>query len=227
VLVPAAGRGERLGRGAPKALRALGGEPLLVHAVRRLAAARSVALIVVAAPPDAVDEVRELLEPVVGAVPLTVVPGGEHRQISVGRALAAVPERLPIVLVHDAARPLTPPELVDEVAAAVRAGRSVVIPVLPVVDTIKRVNALGEVEATMDRSALRAVQTPQGFDHATLAAAHEAADVDATDDAGLAERIGVAVHTVPGRAEALKVTTPFDLVVAEALLNRERAAVQP
>jgi 2-C-methyl-D-erythritol 4-phosphate cytidylyltransferase len=218
VLVPAAGRGERLGVGVPKALHQLGGEPLLVHAVRRVAAARSVALVVVAAPPSAVDEVRAMLAPVTGAVPLRVVPGGASRQESVAAALAAVPADVPIVLVHDAARPLAPAELVDEVAAAVRAGHRAVVPVLPVVDTVKRVDAAGTVLETVDRAPLRAVQTPQGFDRATLVAAHAAADPDATDDAGLAERIGVAVHTVPGRPEALKVTRPFDLLVAEALL---------
>jgi 2-C-methyl-D-erythritol 4-phosphate cytidylyltransferase len=220
VLVPAAGRGERLGVGAPKALRELGGEPLLVHAVRRLAASRGVALIVVAAPPAAVDDVRRLLAPLSRAV--TVVAGGASRQESVAAALAAVPVDVPIVLVHDAARPLTPSALVEEVAAAVRAGHDAVVPVLPVVDTIKRVNAAGDVVDTVDRAALRAVQTPQGFTRTTLAAAHAASDIDATDDAGLAERIGVTVHTVPGREEALKVTRPFDLVVAEALLANER-----
>lgn len=206
--------------GAPKALRELGGEPLLVHAVRRIAAARSVALIVVAAPPDAVEAVCDLLKPVAAPVGVTVVAGGASRQASVAAALATVPSDVPIVLVHDAARPLTPAELIDDVAAAVRAGHPAVIPVLPVVDTIKRVDASGRVVDTVDRTPLRAVQTPQGFTAATLRAAHAAAELDATDDAGLAERIGVPVHTVPGRPEALKVTRPFDLIVAEALLAR-------
>ncbi len=207
--------------GAPKALRELSGEPLLVHAVRRLAQARSVALIVVAAPPGSVDDVCALLKPVSDMV--TVVAGGATRQESVAAALAAVPAEMPIVLVHDAARPLTPAALVDEVAAAVRAGHEAVVPALPVVDTIKQIGEAGDVVATVDRAALRAVQTPQGFTRATLIAAHAAADIDATDDAGLAERIGVSVHTVPGREEALKVTRPFDLVIAEALLAQERA----
>jgi 2-C-methyl-D-erythritol 4-phosphate cytidylyltransferase len=207
--------------GAPKALRELSGEPLLVHAVRRLAQARSVALIVVAAPPGSVDDVCALLKPVSDMV--TVVAGGATRQESVAAALAAVPAEMQIVLVHDAARPLTPAALVDEVAAAVRAGHEAVVPALPVVDTIKQIGEAGDVVATVDRAALRAVQTPQGFTRATLIAAHAAADIDATDDAGLAERIGVSVHTVPGREEALKVTRPFDLVIAEALLAQERA----
>ncbi len=219
VLVPAAGRGERLGVGVPKALRELGGEPLLVHAVRRLSAARSVALIVVAAPAEAVSDVRDLLKPISPLV--MVVAGGASRQASVAAALAEVPGDIPIVLVHDAARPLTPSALVDEVAAAVRAGHEAVIPVLPVVDTMKRVDGSGDVVDTVDRASLRTVQTPQGFLRTTLAAAHAAADVDATDDAGLAERIGVTVHTVPGRDEALKVTRPFDLVIAESLLATE------
>jgi 2-C-methyl-D-erythritol 4-phosphate cytidylyltransferase len=204
--------------GAPKALRHLAGQPLLVHAVRRLAAAGSVASIVVAAPAGAIALVEGMLEGI-GGVALSVVEGGATRQESVARALAAVQPGLSIVLVHDAARPLIPPELVDEVAAAVRAGHDVVVPVLPVTDTIRRVDAVGAVLSTVDRASLRAVQTPQGFSRAALVAAHAAADVEATDDATLAERIGLPVHTVPGRAEALKVTTPFDLLVAEALLS--------
>jgi len=136
VLVPAAGAGLRLGPGGPKALRLLAGEPLLVHAVRRVAAAASVRMIVVAAPAAEVEAVRELLAPV---APVTVVAGGAERQESVSRALAVVPAEIGIVLVHDAARALTPPQLIESVAAAVRQGHPAVIPVLPVVDTIKEV----------------------------------------------------------------------------------------
>ncbi|MEU7865371.1 2-C-methyl-D-erythritol 4-phosphate cytidylyltransferase [Dactylosporangium sp. NPDC049140] len=215
VLVPAAGMGVRLGPGGPKALRLLGGEPLLVHAVRRLALAPSVGCIVVAAPADSVESVAELLAPV---APVTVVPGGATRQASVAAALAAVPERFDIVLVHDAARALTPPELVESVAAAVRGGHGAVIPVLPVVDTIKQVSDSGEVVATVDRSSLRAVQTPQGFRRDVLVKAHESAVDEHTDDAGMAERIGITVFTVPGAEAALKITRPFDLEVAALFL---------
>ncbi|MFC0503845.1 2-C-methyl-D-erythritol 4-phosphate cytidylyltransferase [Micromonospora costi] len=215
VLVPAAGAGVRLGPGRPKALRLLAGEPLLVHAVRRLAAAGSVHTIVVAAPAAEVDAVRELLAPV---APVTVVPGGAERQASVAAALAAVPPGPEIVLVHDAARALTPPELVEAVAAAVRAGRHAVIPVLPVVDTIKEVGAEEVVLGTVDRSALRAVQTPQGFRRSVLTAAHAAAGGALTDDAGLVEKQGVPVFCVPGSEYALKITRPFDLALAEHLL---------
>jgi 2-C-methyl-D-erythritol 4-phosphate cytidylyltransferase len=211
--------GVRLGPGGPKALRLLSGEPLLVHAIRRLALAPSVGCIVVAAPPDAVAAVAALLAPVAPVTPVTVVAGGATRQASVAAALAAVPDGFEIVLVHDAARALTPPELVEAVADAVRGGHGAVIPVLPVIDTIKRVDSSGAVLGTVDRSELRAVQTPQGFQRAVLVKAHEAAVDEHTDDAGLAERIGVQVHTVPGAEAALKITRPFDLAVAELLLS--------
>lgn len=225
VLVPAAGRGERLGPGVPKALRELAGTPLLVHAVRRLAAAASVGHVVVAVPPDGEESVAALLTPVLAGtgVGLTLVVGGAERQESVCRALARVPAEFPIVLVHDAARAFAPPELVDRVAAAVRGGHDAVIPVLPVVDTVKRVDADGRVEATVDRAPLRSVQTPQGFRREVLAEAHRAAVADgvapATDDAGLVERIGGTVHTVPGEEAALKITRPFDLRVAALLVD--------
>jgi 2-C-methyl-D-erythritol 4-phosphate cytidylyltransferase len=216
VLVPAAGAGVRLGPGRPKALRLLAGEPLLVHAIRRLAAAPSVHTIVVAAPAADVPAVREMLAAV---APVTVVAGGAERQASVAAALAAVPAGPEIVLVHDAARALTPPELVESVAAAVRGGRDAVIPVLPVVDTVKEVDADEVVLGTVDRSTLRAVQTPQGFRRTVLAAAHAAAADPLTDDAGLVEKLGVAVSCVPGSEYALKITRPFDLALAEHLLT--------
>jgi 2-C-methyl-D-erythritol 4-phosphate cytidylyltransferase len=215
VLVPAAGAGVRLGPGGPKALRLLGGEPLLIHAVRRVAAAPSVRTIVVAAPPAEVAAVRQLLAPVAS---VTVVAGGAERQESVALALAAVPAGPEIILVHDAARALAPPELFESVAAAVRSGRPAVIPVLPVIDTIKEVDADGVVLGTVDRSALRAVQTPQGFQRAVLAAAHAGAAGSLTDDAGLVEKQGIPVTCVEGHEHALKITRPFDLAVATLLL---------
>lgn len=218
VLVPAAGAGVRLGPGAPKALRHLAGEPLLVHAVRRLAAAPSVGCIVVASPPSAVSEVSALLKAVASVL---VVPGGASRQASVAAALAVAPERYRIVLVHDAARALVPAGLVERVAAAIRGGVDAVIPVIPVVDTVKQVDRRERVIGTVDRAVLRAVQTPQGFRRDVLVAAHAAAVDEHTDDAGLAENIGVVVHTVPGDEAALKITRPFDLGIAELLLRGE------
>lgn len=150
-------------------------------------------------------------------VRLIVVAGGASRQASVAAALAAVPADFHIVLVHDAARALTPPELVEAVANAVRGGHGAVIPVLAVVDTIKQVDDFGVVVGTVDRSVLRAVQTPQGFRRDVLTSAHAAAVDEHTDDAGMAEKIGVPVHTVPGSEAAMKITRPFDLAVAELL----------
>ena len=217
VLVVAAGLGLRLGPGGPKALRSLAGQPLLVHAVRRVRAANSVAAVIVAAPPSDVAAVGALLGPGV-----TVVAGGATRQASVAAALAAVPDGPDIVLVHDAARALAPTALIEAVAAAVRGGHDAVIPVLPVVDTVKEVAASGAVVGTVDRSVLRAVQTPQGFRRSVLVAAHASAVDHHTDDAGLVEKLGVTVHTVPGHETAFKITKPLDLVLAEALLADER-----
>jgi 2-C-methyl-D-erythritol 4-phosphate cytidylyltransferase len=169
----------------------------------------------VAAPPGELVAVCSLLGSV---APVTVVAGGETRQRSVAAALAAVPAYLPVVLVHDAARALAPPELIERVAAAVRDGHEAVIPVLPVVDTVKEVAADGSVIGTVDRAALRLVQTPQGFRRDVLALAHETAVDALTDDAGLVEKLGVRVHCVPGDERALKITRPFDLAVAQALL---------
>lgn len=230
-IVPAAGRGERLGPGTPKALRDLGGQPLLVHAVRALSIARSVELVVVAAPQAELSAVRSLLSPAVGDTELLVVGGGRTRQESVSLALAVLPADVDVVLVHDAARPLAPSELADAVSAAVRAGADAVVPGIPVADTVKQVDTAGRVEHTLDRAQLRAVQTPQGFSREVLVAAHQAAADDAsdesdaaTDDAGLVERIGRTVLVVGGAEEAFKVTRPIDLVLAEAVLARRRAA---
>ena len=220
ILVPAAGAGVRMGPGAPKALRMLAGIPLLVHAVKRIASAPSVGLIVVAAPAGDVGHVAELLA---GVERVDVVAGGATRQLSVAAALRAVPAAYDVILVHDAARALAPSDLVESVAAAVRAGAAAVIPVLPVVDTIKRVGADGEVLATVDRSPLRAVQTPQGFRRKTLVDAHERAVDTHTDDAGMVEALGVRVDTVAGSDLAFKITRPYDLVLAEALLAVDSA----
>lgn len=225
-LVAAAGRGERLGPGGPKALRTVGGTPLLLLAVRTLAEAPSVALVVVAAPPDGLDEVEALLVEVGGAE-LRVVAGGDSRQESVARALAVLPADVDVVLVHDAARALVPVALVESVVAAVRAGADAVVPGLPVADTVKSVGGDEVVTSTVDRTLLRMVQTPQGFRRGVLEAAHAAAALDgattpATDDAGLVERLGGSVLVVPGADDAFKITRPLDLLLAEALVAARR-----
>lgn len=226
-IVPAAGRGERLGPGQPKALRELGGVPMLVHAVRALSRARLVDLVVVAAPSDGVAEVKALLALHDIGAEVRVVAGGAERQESVALALAALPADVGTVLVHDAARPLAPSELVDAVASAVLSGHRAVVPGLPASDTVKRVSAGGggvePVTETLTRSELRLIQTPQGFDRALLTEAHAAAGELATDDAGLVERLGQPVVVVPGSTEAFKITRPIDLVLAEAVLSERRA----
>ncbi|MFH8736988.1 MULTISPECIES: 2-C-methyl-D-erythritol 4-phosphate cytidylyltransferase [unclassified Streptomyces] len=231
-VIPAAGRGVRLGPGAPKALRALNGTPMLIHAVRAMAASRSVSLVVVVAPPDEASaaEVKTLLAD--HALPertdFVVVPGGETRQESVKLGLDALPPGIDVVLVHDAARPLVPVDTVDGVIEAVREGAPAVVPALPLADTVKQVEARADggpelVVATPERARLRAVQTPQGFDRATLVRAHETVTDNVTDDAGMVEQLGEPVVVVPGHEEAFKVTRPLDLVLAEAVLARRRA----
>ena len=201
--------------------------PILVHAVRALARARSVDVVVVAAPPDEVAVVEALLADQDLHAEVSVVGGGATRQELVRLAVASLPPDVDVVLVHDAARPLVPVELVDAVAAAVRHGAAAVIPVLPLTDTVKEV-VDDAVVRTPDRSALRAVQTPQGFSRPVLEEAHRIAagraTTDATDDAGLVEALGLTVQTIPGSPEAFKVTRPIALILAEALLASFRAA---
>jgi 2-C-methyl-D-erythritol 4-phosphate cytidylyltransferase len=235
-VVPAAGRGERLGPGAPKALRELGGVPLLVHAVRALSRSRALSLVVVVAPADGVAAVRAILDDSgtdgADGPEVRVVAGGSTRQESVRLGLAALPPQVDVVLVHDAARPLVPSEVVDAVARAVDEGAEAVVPAVPLADTVKQVGpapAPGRPEpvlGTPDRATLRAVQTPQGFRREVLQRVHDKAlsdGVEATDDAGLVERYGGTVVVVPGHEEAFKVTRPLDLVLAEAVLARRRA----
>lgn len=236
-VVPAAGQGTRLGMG-PKAFVSLAGETLLARAVHGLHTAE-VGTIVVAVSPEMVGPARELLAtsaltaPICAANPAAIVvcAGGAERTDSVRNALAAVQELTPastdkalaydVVLVHDAARCLTPAHVIRGVIDAVAAGARAVIPVVPVTDTIKHVSDAGIVDGTPDRARLRAVQTPQGFAPATLIAAYDAATDTATDDAGLVERLGVPVHTVAGDARALKITTPMDMQLAAMILAAE------
>jgi 2-C-methyl-D-erythritol 4-phosphate cytidylyltransferase len=226
-IIPAAGLGLRLGGEAPKAFREVGGESLLVHAVRGLKAATAadLACFVIAVPAGTEDLVLQQLEPYCEGVRLQVVAGGSERTDSVGAALELVPlDGIDCVLVHDAARSFVPPEVIDRVVAAVRSGAGAVVPVIPVTDTIKRVDRDGRVVDTPDRSALVAVQTPQGFEPSLLRRAHAGDVAGATDDAMLCERLGVAVQTVEGSEDAFKVTRPRDLLLAEWLLAERRKA---
>ena len=151
-------------------------------------------------------------------IPVTVVVGGATRQESVARGLATLPDDGRVVLVHDAARPLVPVEVVRRVVDAVRSGALAVTPVVPVTDTIRQLSP-DQTSAVVDRSRLRAVQTPQGFDRDTLVQAHAGLHAEVTDDVAACEAIGVPVTLVAGSREALKITEPFDLIVAQALLS--------
>ncbi|GAA1594301.1 2-C-methyl-D-erythritol 4-phosphate cytidylyltransferase [Kribbella sancticallisti] len=226
-IIPAAGLGLRLGGEEPKAFREVGGESLLVHAVRglRAATAADLACFVVAVPAGTEDDVHKLLEPYVGSAVLRVVAGGAERTDSVRLALELVPvDGIDCVLVHDAARSFVPVEVIERVVLAVRSGAPAVVPVIPVTDTIKRIDPGGMVVDTPDRSALVAVQTPQGFEPNLLRRAHAGTVAGATDDAMLCERLGVTVRTVAGSEDAFKVTRPRDLILAESILSERRTS---
>jgi 2-C-methyl-D-erythritol 4-phosphate cytidylyltransferase len=213
-VVTAAGSGERLGAGIPKAFVELGGRTMLEHAVDGLLGSGVIGRVVVAVPADRVSQAAALLED-----RATVVEGGAERHDSVGRALAVVGDA-EFILVHDAARPFTPADQIRRVVAALVDGVRAVIPVLRVVDTVKVVDANGVVLGTPERAGLRAVQTPQGFEAALLRRAYERVGSFAgTDDASLVENLGTPVHTVDGDVLAFKITTPLDLRLARAVLS--------
>jgi 2-C-methyl-D-erythritol 4-phosphate cytidylyltransferase len=214
-VVPAAGSGARLAAGVPKAFCHLDGRTLIERAVTGLRESGVVDRVVVAVPADRTDQAELIL-----GHAATVVAGGANRTESVGLALSAVgkPE---FVLVHDAARALTPPELVIRVVEALRAGHPAVVPALPVNDTIKAVDADGVVLGTPERAGLRAVQTPQGFATDLLLRAYQRAEAaDFTDDASLVERVGGQVRVVDGDPLAFKITTTLDMLLARAILSQ-------
>ncbi|HEX9188507.1 MAG TPA: 2-C-methyl-D-erythritol 4-phosphate cytidylyltransferase [Vicinamibacteria bacterium] len=207
-----------MGPGRPKAFLELAGEALLLRSARVFDAAPSVDAIVAVVPAAEVPAARALLAPVRKL--LAVVPGGERRQDSVLAGLRQAPPGFAgTVLVHDAARPLVEVALVEEVAAEAAAAGAA-LPVLPVVDTVKRLRD-GLVVETLDRDALGAAQTPQGFRHALLVEAYAAAfrdRVTVTDEAMAVERLGAPVRAVKGAARNRKITTPEDLAWAEGVL---------
>lgn len=220
-VVPAAGSGERLAAGVPKAFFHLDGHTLVERAVSGLLESGVVDRVVVAVPADRTGQAKLIL-----GREATIVAGGANRRESVGRALAAIAdaETPNYVLVHDAARALTPPALVVRVVEALRAGHSAVVPALPLSDTVKAVDANGVVLGTPDRAGLRAVQTPQGFATELLLRAYQrAADMtgaDFTDDASMVEHIGGQVQVVDGDPLAFKITTRWDILLAQAIVQQ-------
>jgi 2-C-methyl-D-erythritol 4-phosphate cytidylyltransferase len=221
-LIVAAGRGERLGFGTPKALVPLGGQPMLAWSVASLRTVPAVSEIVVALPAEALDAAPE------GVI---AVAGGVQRSHSVRAALAAASPGEDPVIVHDAARPLTTADVFTQALEALERApeAQAVIAATPVSDTIKQVGDDGRsVAATLDRSTLWAVQTPQVFRREALervlAEATDETLARATDDAWLIEQAGGIVHVVGSDPANLKVTTPEDLRVAELLLQERRSA---
>jgi 2-C-methyl-D-erythritol 4-phosphate cytidylyltransferase len=217
-ILVAAGRGERMGQDRPKAFLELAGQALVLRSARVFDEAPSVGGIVAVVPEAEVAAARALLAPVRKL--LAVVPGGERRQDSVLEGLKQAPEGFDgIVLVHDAARPLVDVALVEAVAREAE-GAGAALPVLPVVDTVKRVRD-GLVVETLDRGELGAAQTPQGFRYALLVEAYEAAFRDRltlTDEAMAVERLGAPVRSVAGSPRNRKITTLDDLAWAEGVL---------
>lgn len=215
-VVPAAGSGQRLRAGIPKAFCELDGRTLLEWAVAGLLKSGVVNRVVAAVPADRIDQAEQVLDN-----QAIVVAGGAGRTESVNLALSALPGEPDFVLVHDAARALTPPQLIVRVVDALRAGHAAVVPALPLHDTIKAVDANGVVLGTPERAGLRAVQTPQGFATDLLLRAYQrAAGAAFTDDASLVEHVGGQVQVVDGDPLAFKITTQLDLLLAQAIVRR-------
>jgi 2-C-methyl-D-erythritol 4-phosphate cytidylyltransferase len=215
-VIVAAGRGERLGLDRPKAFAGLKGRPLLAESLERLEASDWVDSIVVAAPPDWEEPVILLAEELGSGKVVAVVSGGESRGASVRAGLAEVPDDAAVTLVHDAARPVLPEEVIERLITALNEGWDGAVPGLPVADTVKRVDGDRVVE-TLDREGLVVAQTPQAFIWPTLRDA-AAGGEDATDCAALVEARGGRIKLVPGDRRLIKVTEPTDLELAAAWL---------
>lgn len=232
VVITAAGAGERLGPGAPKAHRLLDGKPLFVYSLRTFAGVADINHIIVVARADEVANVREVIASdkslESSLLNIDVVAGGATRQESVARGLAALTAEDDLVLIHDAARALVPVDVVRSVIARLVAGEQAVIPVVSVTDTMRAFTD-GNLGPVVDRAGLVAVQTPQGFTKDIVVRAHQDFDagsgVAATDDASLVELLGVSIAHVDGSPDAFKVTYANDLLLAESVIA-DRKGVQ-
>ena len=233
-IVAAAGVGHRLGASLPKAFVTVGDHTLLEHALLRIDASQVVDEIIIMAAFDMCATAQEQAQGLNLATPVRVFPGGELRSDSIYEGLKYImrddpEETIGIVLVHDAARCFAPAELFSTVTERVRTIMSQnvaagVVPALPVVDTIKMVDSSGNVLGTPDRTRLRRVQTPQGFDAKLLWTLHQEArkeGLSTTDDAALLEKFQFGVATVPGDEKALKITTPTDLRLAQFIMEED------
>lgn len=226
-IIAAAGRGTRLGADIPKAFVRLRGRSLVERSVTAMETAEIIDEIIVLVSPDMDNHARRTLA---GHPQVRFVHGGGERADSIWAGLQAIDDDNAVVLIHDAARALTPPGMIARVARTVLAGAPAVVPVVPVADTIKEV-AEDLVVGTPDRARLRAVQTPQGFDLAQLRRANEQyfSTTDpgfvATDDASLMEWFGVDVTCVNGDPMAFKITTPIDLTLATTITDEAEPTV--
>lgn len=235
IILVAAGRGERLGASLPKAFVELGGAPLLAHGIRTVTSLPHPGQLVLVVPEGHAGEALALADELVpegSQWQVSVVPGGRERHESVRFGIEALHDTIKTILVHDAARPLTPAAVFERVLDRVHQTGEAVVPGVPVADTLKQVDDHGTVISTVDRASLVAVQTPQGFTREELAAAHDSAQARAvtsgagdapTDDAEVVQRFGGTVHVVPGDPLAHKVTTPADLVMLEGTLLHSEA----
>lgn len=220
-LVPAAGRGLRMGGSAPKQFLALGGQPLILHSLRVLHASSIIDEIILAVPHNEMDYcLKEIVAKHHFTKVTKVVPGGHERQDSVRHALEAVHDDVDVVLIHDAVRPFLTERMVEEVVRSAREKGAAII-ALPMKDTVKQVGANHVIERTVDRQSLWMAQTPQAFRRDWLLTAHRKAHAEgirATDDAYLIEWAGHPVSVVEGSGENIKVTRPEDMVIGEAIL---------
>ena len=227
VIFPAAGQGKRMNAGVNKVFLELAGRPMLIRTLLRFSAVPEVGELIVVVGEDEIAAVSRLLVHVKGLKPYHVVAGGSERQYSVWNGLKRVADDADVVLVHDAARPLVTSCTIEAVIAAARA-QGAAIAAVPEKNTIKVVSETGIVRSTPARSTLWAVQTPQGFRKDILIEANEKAEADGflgTDDASLVERLGRPVRVVMSDYSNIKVTTPEDLLVAEAFLRQAHGGV--
>jgi 2-C-methyl-D-erythritol 4-phosphate cytidylyltransferase len=217
-VLAAAGRGERLGSDRPKAFARLGGRPLLAESLERLEESGWIDAIVIAAPPDWEEPSILVAEEIAATKVSSAVTGGESRSESVRLALEEVPGDAAVVLVHDAARPLLSEEVIERVLAPLSDGWDGVVPVVPLADTVKRVEGDRVIE-TLPRDDLVAVQTPQAFLADTLRRAVSGDVMSATDCASLVEAQGGRIKVVEGDPRLLKVTDADDLALVESWLG--------
>ena len=224
-LIPAAGRGRRLAQETPKAFISIGGAPLFTFALERFEACPTVQEIVLLVPDEkAIRQAQEIIREAGFRKVVRILPGGAERQDSVYAGLKALDPQTDIVLIHDGARPFLSIDLIRRIVEETRVWKSVVAAV-PVRDTIKEISAEGYVRRTLDRRHLWEIQTPQGFLFPLLLEAHERAREEkyyGTDDAALIEQFGLPVKVIHGDRLNIKITTPEDLILGEAILEIQK-----